>query len=271
MIITNKHTPVLFFLICILIFLQSCQDKEVPVIEKNKLKIIFAHNVDSRTMVTNQSIYTNEAGNKYEIREIMYFISEVKLHHENGSVISIDQWDDIHYVDSNIPSTLEWNAGENIPVGKYDSISFRFGINSSENKLGLFVNPPESNMSWPDVLGGGYHYMMLNGFWIDTQDVRRSFNFHLGIGQNYADGSTLTSDITGFIDNSFLVCPHGESFNISEKGTTSLKIIMEINSWFSSPYIYDHNEYGGAIMQNQEAMHKACSNGKDAFYLQQEQ
>ena len=29
----------------------------------------------------------------------------------------------------------------------------------------MFVNPPEVNMMWPDVLGGGYHYLMLNGKW----------------------------------------------------------------------------------------------------------
>jgi hypothetical protein len=25
----------------------------------------------------------------------------------------------------------------------------------------MFVNPPEVNMAWPEVLGGGYHYLML--------------------------------------------------------------------------------------------------------------
>lgn len=249
--------------------IHSCSDKETPVEEKNNLKFIFEHQVDGSQLATNQSIYINEAGNKYEIREIMYFISDVKLFNANGTIVNINMWDDIHYVDSNIPSTFEWNAGENIPAGKYDSIIFTFGIKSSKNKLGLFINPPESNMAWPDVLGGGYHYLMLNGFWIDTQNVRRSFNFHLGIGQIYKNNSGQISDISDFIDNSFEVHPEGGPIQISGKGTTTLKIIMNINSWFSSPHTYDHNHFGGAIMQNQEAMKIGCENGKDAFVIEQ--
>jgi hypothetical protein len=266
---SGRFITVANILLCFLIIFTSCGEKEVPIVEKNKLKFVFVHNVDGNTMVTNQNIYTNAAGNQYEIREVMYFISEVKLYNEHGTTITIDNWDDIHYIDSNIPSSLEWVAGEDIPNGIYDSITFIFGIKSSKNKLGLFVNPPESNMAWPEILGGGYHYMMLNGFWIDNNNIRKSFNFHLGIGQIYTNDSGQTADITGFVDNSFIVRPLGQPFEVAEKGTTTLKITMNIDSWFTSPHIYDHNKYGGAIMQNQEAMRIGCINGMDAFTLQQ--
>ena len=123
-------------------------------------------------------------------------------------------------------------------------------------------------MAWPEVLGGGYHYLMLNGWWKDTLDLRRPFNFHLGIGQNYENNSGQVHDITGFVDNSFAVTPSGNGFEVESGKITQIKLVMNIESWFKSPIIYDHNQWGGAIMQNQEAMHIGCLNGYDVFSLE---
>jgi len=40
---------------------------------------------------------------------------------------------------------------------------------------------------------------------------------------------------------------------------------MHVDEWFNNPDIYDHNQYGGDIMENQEAMSKACGNGWNVF------
>jgi hypothetical protein len=42
---------------------------------------------------------------------------------------------------------------------------------------------------------------------------------------------------------------------------------MNIESWFQTPHIYDHNYWGGAIMQNQAAMQMAKENGFDVFEI----
>ncbi len=259
-----KH--IFFIIIGITSILPSCKEDH-PDIEPNKLKIHFKHEVDGQGFQANELIYENAAGNKYEISEVMYFISDLVLYHSDGSTVKPDGWNNIHYVDSKIPSTMEWWCGDDIPAGIYNRISFTFGIKSERNKSFMFVNPPEVNMSWPEVLGGGYHYMMMNGFWLDTLGVRMPFNFHLGIGQIYENNSGVVADIIGFIDNSFTVNPNGEMFDVSDEGTTTINLIMDINSWFETPVIYDHNRFGGAIMQNQEAMHIGCLNGQDAFYV----
>jgi hypothetical protein len=111
-------------------------------------------------------MHINAAGNQYEINEIRYFISDVQFHKSDGTVININDCTLAYYVDNTIPSTLTWNICDKLPIGTYDSISFRFGIISSKNQSYMFVNPPESNMAWTDILGGGYHYMQLNGKWV---------------------------------------------------------------------------------------------------------
>lgn len=248
-------------------FLWACEGDE-PVVEPQGVRLHFEQHINSDPLVFNNMRYVNDAGNPYEVTEIMYFISDLKLYHSNGSIVSGGSLSDIHYTDTNLPETGEWLLTGGIPAGIYDSLSFTFGIKSEKNQSFMFVNPPEVNMAWPQVLGGGYHYMMLNGWWRDTVDVRRPFNFHLGIGQIYANNSNQVADITGFIDNSFKITASGGPFRVETSKVTNLRLVMNVESWFNTPVIYDHNTWGGAIMQNQEAMHIACLNGRDVFILE---
>jgi len=266
---TRKLLSPVFLLLLLFIGFSGCREKEkIP--QATSFKIQFLHHVDGNTLVPDSMIYTNAAGNNYEVTDVMYFISDLCLYQSNGTVIRPASWDDIHYVDIHNPGSLEWLVSNDAPSGNYDSITFIFGISEAKNQSFMFVNPPEVNMAWPEVLGGGYHYLMLNGWWKDTQAVRRSFNFHLGIGQIYANNSGQAADITGFIHNAFTVNPDSGSFTITQGKTITAYLTMNIESWFETPIIYDHNFWGGAIMQNQEAMHAGCLNGKDVFSLRWE-
>lgn len=256
---------IVFLMISLLLFsFAGCAEKENPAADGNALRIIFQHRVGDQDVVFNDMRYTNAAGNPYEVREIMYFISDLRLY-KDGVAVNPAQWDDLHYVDSKISETLGWLVGNNVPAGVYDSLTFTFGLSQERNKSFLFVNPPEVGMAWPEVLGGGYHYMMMNGFWSDTMQVRQPFNFHLGIGQIYENNSGEVSDITAFVHNNFTVSPAGPAITINPGQQTTINLCMDIASWFETPVVFDFNEWGGAIMQNQQAMHTACLNGKDAF------
>lgn len=251
----------IFILTSILIFGGCGKDRTEP--EKASMRIRFEHKVDGEPLIKDQMIYTNAAGNVYEVTEIMYFISDLKLHRNDGTVVEPATWDDIYYIDTNIPTTLSWTLPGNIPAGIYDSITFIFGISEEKNKSFMFVNPPEVNMAWPDILGGGYHYLMLNGWWMDPDEVRQSYNFHLGIGQIYENDT-----IKGFVQNYFTVEPEGSGFEVEEGMLIEAELTMHIENWFQNPHVYDHNQWGGAIMQNQDAMQMGCENGRDVFAVE---
>jgi hypothetical protein len=207
--------------------------------------------------------YINDAGNELLFSEIQYFISDVTLHYKDGSDYTINAWKDIHYVDSDIPATMGWTVYDSIPAGFCDSVSFTFGINEDKNQSFLFVNPPESLMFWPDILGGGFHYLKLNGKWVSGTGQLNPFNFHLGIGQEYDN----EGNVTGFIQNYFRVVMDDLSFEIRKNSGTTLIFRMNTESWFKTPNVWDFNHWGGDIMQNQAAMHAACENGNDVFTL----
>jgi len=225
----------------------------------------FTHLVDGLALQKDNMKYVNAAGNPYEINQVMYFISDVTLHKSDGTKKLISDWKDIHYVDIDIPETLKWDVYDDIPAGAYDSVSFVFGITGEKNKSFMFVNPPEVNMMWPDILGGGYHYMMINGSWKDNSNVIKSYAFHMGIGQLYKSNVIEIDSIYAFVQNYFPVSLPASAFTIEKDKTRNIELIMNIESWFKTPHIYDHNYWGGAIMQNQPAMQMAKENGVDVF------
>ncbi len=228
----------------------------------------FKYVVDGSQIEFNQMKYTNSANNKYEVTEIQWFISDVTLHKLDGRTILLDSNDFAHYADTNIPSTQRWEIADLIPVGEYDAITVTFGIKGEKNKPMMYLNPPESDMMWPINLGGeegGYHYMKMNGFWMNPDNERTPFNFHLGVGQQYDD----QKKVIGFIQNWFEITLANSAFSMSKGETKLLLLDMNVQNWFQNPNIYDFNVYGAKIMQNQEAMHAGCENGQaDVFCVE---
>jgi len=212
-------------------------------------------------------IYTNAAGNKYEISEIQWFASDITLHRRDGDTLLLDEGQFAHYIDTDLPETNTWIISESIPTGEYEGISFTFGIKGEKNKPYMFTDPPESDMIWPINLGGdqgGYHYMKLNGFFVNEEGVRQPFNFHLGVGQE----TDSQGNITGFIQNWRLIELKKAAFEVEKNEKILVKIVMNVENWFRNPNLYDHNTHGGKIMQNQEAMQAGVENGQsDVFTI----
>jgi len=208
--------------------------------------------------------YQNAAGNKFEINDVRCFISDVTLHKHDGSEQTLSSINFYHYFDSQISSTFSWDITEAIPSNTYDSVSFTFGFSNANNKTNMFVNPPESNMAWPVILGGGYHYMQLDMKYLDSTNYLQPFNFHLGKGQIYNNNDS----IIGFVDNSFNVKLPNSSFVLQSHETKEIQIVMNIDKWFSAPNIFNFNNYNMmGIMENQAAQMMARDNGQNVFSI----
>ncbi|MEI6851515.1 MAG: MbnP family protein [Bacteroidota bacterium] len=261
---------ILFALLISLIMISCKKDK--PIVDSPKktgnIHFQFSHKVNGQILITDTLVYTNTAGNHYMVNDIKYFISEITLHNSNGSNYVISSANGIHYIDTDIPSTYLWQPIDNVPAGNYTSVSFIFGINQEKNIAGLFTNPPEVNMAWPQPLGGGFHYMQLNGWWMDTNAMLSPLSFHLGIGQIYSHDVIVLDSITGFVQNYFTVNLPSSALTITANATTNAEITMNIDSWFDTPNVYNFDYWGGSIMQNQTAMRTIVENGADVFTFQ---
>ena len=195
---------------------------------------------------------TNEAGNLFKITETQWFISKVTLVGEQGEF----ELGKVFYFDTNLPET-QTQSIPSVPCQKYTAMRFTFGLDKDDNVTGRFPDPPERDMFWPESLGGGYHYMKLNGRYLNDGDSLAPMNIHLGIGQN--------ADHTEFYDNSFRV-ELPIDFTVTD-GNNSLTLVMTIDNWFRNPNTYDIKTFGSAIMQNQEAQQLLKENGADVFSI----
>lgn len=243
------------------IFLCGCNNKN-----EGTLQIEFCHRVENAPLQLHQLIYENKAGNPYQVDEVKYFISKICLIDEQNRYIALaGVTENPHYVDISLPETMKLNI--NVEEGNYKGFAFIFGLDKEDNISHRFVNPPEANFAWPDILGGGYHYMQINGKWETPDNEIKTMNFHTGIGQLYEGNSMQITDIYQYVHNHFLVTiPH--NFSVTKNETTSLNLVMNIENWFQNPNTYDHNYFGGSIMQNQEAQEMIKQNGCDVFTIE---
>jgi hypothetical protein len=259
-----------FTLIICFIFIACRKEKGPPPVSlynTGKIQISFLHNVQGKPLQFDTLMYINAAGNQYKIHDLEYFISELIFYKHDGSKTVLKGSEEIHYIDNRISSSMTWKPADNIPEGKYDSVTFIFGLTAEKNITGTL---PEVNMVWPDMIGGGYHYMMLNGFWKGRQQTLESLNFHLGIGQIYEDNNPIP---VSFVQNYFTVNLPNSDFTLYGDMTNKINIIMNIEKWFNGPpYIFDFNKDGydtimhaENIMKNQNAMSKMKANGKNVF------
>ena len=265
----NLSLNIFIYMAFSILFFSSCEKEKISQTNTEAGKIVFKFNqtYNNQPIIYDSLIYINAAGNKLMINQIQYFISDVTLHKSGGGLKILNSKEFCHYIDKDILSTLTWSPADVIATGAYDSISFTFGISKEKNKTGLFVNPPENNMSWPEMLGGGYHYMKMNLKFQDTTNYLAPFNFHLGIGQIY----NSKDSIIGFVQNYFNVTLPNSTFVIENGKTKEIQIIMNVESWFKTPHVFDFNQWEMpgmmGIMQNETGMKAACNNGFDVFTI----
>jgi hypothetical protein len=266
----KKCTRLLFLVLSCIIFFSCNKDHSLQVVmyQKGTLALDFIHMVEGVPLLPDTLIYITSQGNQYEIDDLQYFISGVSLHSLDGNWITFTRDASIHYVDMNIPSTMQWKLAQQIPEGSYDSIGFIFGLDQASNTSGRFSDPPERDMFWPDILGGGYHYMKMNLKWKRPgMTESMPFMFHLGIGQMYAGSTHDPDSIIGFIQNYFSVkLPIFARITPGTPG--SIGVVMNIEKWFDGENTFDFSNYAMGIMQDQLGMYQACQNGREVFSIQ---
>lgn len=204
----------------------------------------FSHKVGATTVEFDTMKYTSEASNLYSVETLKYFVSDITLHKSGGQLL----FDDEHYVDARDNSTLTYSPSQEVPNAAYSSITFTFGLDSIKNITGTYVNPPESNMEWPVPMGGGYHYMKLEGKH-DSSGVIKNYQAHSGplMGMPYYVSVSLPSS------------------SFTANGTDLIvDIKMDINKWFSTPNTLDLNIIA-SIMGNAAIQQQLQQNGADVF------
>lgn len=198
---------------------------------------------DAGALVTDTIGYTNAAGFRISITRLQFYLSDFKLLKTDGSTYPINQ---AYYFDAKNPS---FNAItlKDIPVGNYTGITFYVGLDSVLNKpLGLPATVENNNMEWP-MGNGGYHFMKMEGYFVDSNVTQQGYTMHLGENANLVPVSLPNKPFTiGAL-------------------AANIQLKMNVNEWYKNPTIYDFNKDGNFSMGNAAAMAKLKLNGSDVF------
>ena len=221
------------FLIITIISLISVACKKAEDCNYN-LTISFTHTIDENPLEINQIIYTNAAGENYNIQTLRYLISNITLHSDNGSSVLLDE---VHFVTISDTSTFNLTIPD-LNKPNFSAISFTMGLDAQRNITNLYLN--ESffpSFAWPTSMGGGYHYMQLEGDYISAF-------------QGYATHTGGTGGEDFSFSKSFPI-----AINIGI--ATTISINMEINNWYVNPNIINFTTDGIMDDANKQALLQA--------------
>ena len=189
------------------------------------------------------------SGQTYNVLNLYYLITDIRLTNKDGAVLK--NLSDIHFVSSDDNNTNYLFIPEILNYGEYSNIEFVFGLNSEKNISNSYLEEDfHTQMFWPDFMGGGYHYMKLEGKFDDETSF---YATHTG-GLDGIDYSITKSFPVNIISTE-----NGSNHNI--------RISMDINNWYSNPNNISINSDG--IMGNTALQQKIQENGyNNVFNLQ---
>lgn len=238
------------WLFVFLVFLTPSCDKDASYqgpapVPSTELTFKISYHIDGKGLIRDSILYFNDAGNNYSVYNVLYYLSKIRITRTDGQVVHLK---DIHYVDCFDPETNKFTF-KDLPEGTYTDIRFNIGIDSSQNDHTVLPTTIENiNMEWPDLMGGGYHFLRLEGYFVESGT---NFGYAMHIGTN---DCLIPVKLTN-------------TFTVTAGTKTNITLKMNINEWFRNPNNFDFNIDGNYIMGDLPAMMKITKNGRDVFTL----
>lgn len=247
-------------LVLSLLLLISCRDddsidSETPV----NATFNFSHHWDD-TPVTNSDFndlkFTNAHGELLSIERLRYLISYVVFTETSGQTILLDGY---NLVDVTNQTNLSYTPTNKILTGTYRNVSFVFGFNNEKNIEGAYPDLNTASWNVPMMLGGGYHYMQLDGKFKNNANETQGYNYHaIRANDNAGENPTFPKDTYIQVDLGEVTINTDVVFDIS----------MNIAEWFKNPNNWDLNEYNQMLMPNSTAQILIHENGQNVFTLE---
>lgn len=242
-------------ILTIAIILFSCTEDDGVDFTKTAthVTINFTQNWNGTTITSNEFNtldYTNAHGEVLSLTRLRYLISKIQLNKTDGSSILLK---DYQLIDVTNDTGLSFTTTDNIPNGDY-TLSLIFGFDEADNLLNQI--PLNSvSFNWPDMLGGGYHFMQMEGnYSIDGGFTQNTYAYHMG---------TARVSTGVFEANHFTV----DLGTVTIANNEILEIQMNIAEWYKNTYTWDLTMYNNMLMPNYDAQKYMNENGPTVFSL----
>lgn len=219
----------------------SCQPEPIstPTITTKVGVLSFEHAFEGALLVPAQLQYENEAGNLTSVTRLEYVISQLKMEDAAGQQLElVGPW----YVNA-----FDQKA-DTIQIKDFKPVRMRFliGLDSAQNRSNRHDDLPGFiNLAWPEIMGGGYHFLKLEGRFQRISGGEAGYAFHLGKAQFRVPVAEVVP--AAFDDSHW-------------------RIRMEVSKWFGPPVLWDLQQHATMTMHSDSAMGVLSENGRGVFH-----
>lgn len=243
-------------LLILAITLFTCnEDNDDNTIISPKVNFTFNHHWNDAE-INNDNLQTttvtNANGEVINIDRFRYLTSRFELTNTNNETYTFNGY---KFTDLAIADTYNFSPENNaIPSGTY-TLKFVWGFNETDNIDGAYPDLNTASWNWPEMLGGGYHFLQFDGMYnVDTTDVS-PFNFH--------NGTARVSE--GVFEQNFAEIAFETPILINSD--TVINIDMNIAELFTNPNTWDLNVLDTPLMPNYDAQKMMQQNIMSIFNL----
>jgi hypothetical protein len=236
----------------------SCKDDDESVPTPVSVNFNFTQNWDGSDIQNSDfenTQYVNAFGTQQSISKLVYLISDITFTDAGGTMYDAG---DFNLINAREGTNLSFTPNVQVPPGDY-LLSFTFGFDDEDNIDGAY---PELNQTaegpWgvPAPLGGGYHYMRLEGKYKDTAGTDVGYAYH-AIRANDMTMNPLLLEDTSFVVN---------LGQVAVSNTTNIEVKMNVAEWFKNPSTWDLNTLFASLMPNFEAQKMISANGAQGTF-----
>ena len=205
----------------------------------------------------NQFNFKNKAGETLSIERLRYLFSKISLDLKDGTQYRLQ---DYQFIDVSKNDKIEFTYTPDVTVEDVAGISMLFGFDRTDNQDGVYPDLNAAVWNVPQRLGGGYHFMQLDGKFKENDTASPiGYNFHAIQAVDANDPDQLI-----FEDTFFRI-----STPIRQVKTTLQVIVtMDIEQWFHTPHLWELKKDHARLMPNFEAQKRIAANGKSVFSIQ---
>ncbi len=223
----------------IVVAMLGCKPEQIVEDASGQVSIFLNHKANGQAVQFDTLQYKIPTGFDISFTRWEYFISGIYFLDINDKVIYKDV--NGYYINGRYPDTWEIILNK-VPTGNISKIKFSIGLVPEINTTGALPNTPENiGMAWPDLMGGGYHIMKLEGHFKKNSPLA-GYTMHLG-GNGYQ------------VNLEYLV-----TFVVTE-GECKIEMDIDALEWFKNPHDYDFDIDGNYTMGVAALMQKLTDNG----------
>lgn len=185
------------------------------------VSIKFKNQIDGQDIQFGKMIYTNAAGNMYQVDLLKYYVSNIVLVKNDGSEFALNNYDLINAKDT---PTCVVQAGK-VPNGTYTKMKFFVGIPQSRNHNGAQEGDLDPSMGMIWDWNTGYIFFKHEGKYKNTGGETKPLTFHFGTDRAFTTLETpISLEINGTSKTMHVL------FNLNKAYTTPDNIDFNIDN-----------------------------------------